>query len=145
MLSAQQAQALHGADGDGCWNPAICYSCRSYARNRDRINQARSRKRKEGELEQIPVEFELLNQTMFGVLVVYRKAGVDMPVYAIAAVISQVLDEQMSQHLGLTDVEVFNQTMNIAHNEDVSTWVETIAQCLQEVNLQPFRTCSFRE
>ncbi|HEY9631558.1 MAG TPA: hypothetical protein V6C84_30065 [Coleofasciculaceae cyanobacterium] len=59
--------------------------------------------------------------------------------------LSQVLDEQMSQHLGLTDVEVFNQAMNIAHNEDVSTWVETIAQCLQEVNLQPFRSCSFRE
>ncbi|MBD1995929.1 hypothetical protein H6G00_04760 [Leptolyngbya sp. FACHB-541] len=89
MLSAQQAQALHGTEGDGCWNPAVCYSRRSYARNRDRINQTRSRKRKEGELEQIPVEFELLSQTVFGVLVVYRKAGVDTPVHAIAAEIWQ--------------------------------------------------------
>lgn len=89
MLSAEQAQTLHGAEGDGCWNPSVCYSRRSYARNRDRINQTRSRKRKEGELEQIPVEFEPLSQTLFGVLVVYRKAGVDTPVHAIAAEIWQ--------------------------------------------------------
>lgn len=44
----------------------------------------------------------------------------------------QALDEQMSQHSGLTEVEAFNQAMNIAHDEDVSTWTKTIAQCLQE-------------
>ncbi|PZV05297.1 MAG: hypothetical protein DCF22_24780 [Leptolyngbya sp.] len=89
MLSAEQAQALHGTEGDRCWNPAVCYSRRSYARNRDRINQTRSRKRKEGELEQIPVEFEPLASLMFAVLVVYRQAGVDTPVHAIAAEIWQ--------------------------------------------------------
>jgi hypothetical protein len=89
MLSAEQAQTLHGTDGDGCWTPAVCYSRRSYARNRDRINQTRSRKRKEGELEQIPVEFAPLSQTVFGVLVVYRKAGADTPVHAISAEIWQ--------------------------------------------------------
>ncbi len=89
MLSSAQAQALHGEAGDGCWNPSVCYSRRSYARNRDRINQTRSRKRKERELEQIPVEFEPLHQVMFGVLVVYRKAGTDTPVHAIAAEIWQ--------------------------------------------------------
>ena len=31
MLSADQAQELHGNDGDRCWNPAVCYSRRSYA------------------------------------------------------------------------------------------------------------------
>lgn len=89
MLSAEQAQALHGAEGDRCWNPAVCYSRRSYARNRDRINQTRSRKRKEGELEQISVEFEPLSQLMFAVLVVYRQAGADTPIHAIAAEIWQ--------------------------------------------------------
>lgn len=89
MLSAQQAQALHGTDGDDCWNPAVCYSRRSYARHRDRINQTRSRKRQETQLEQIPVEFPPLNQLMFGVLVVYRQAGADTPVHAIAAQIWQ--------------------------------------------------------
>ncbi len=84
MLSAEQAQVLPGAEGDGCWNPAVCYSRRSYARNRDRINQTRSRKRKERELEQISVEFEPLTQVVFGVLVVYRRAGIDTPVHTIA-------------------------------------------------------------
>ncbi|MFN8970705.1 MAG: hypothetical protein ACK5XR_18725 [Pseudanabaena sp.] len=26
MLSAAQAQELHGNDGDRCWNPKVCYS-----------------------------------------------------------------------------------------------------------------------
>jgi len=30
MLSAAQAQELHGNNGDRCWNPAVCYSRRSY-------------------------------------------------------------------------------------------------------------------
>jgi len=89
MLSAEQAQALHGVDGDGCWNPSVCYSRRSYARHRDRINQTRSRKRKEKEPEQITVSFEPLSQLVFGVLVVYREAGADTPVHAIAAEIWQ--------------------------------------------------------
>lgn len=89
MLSADQAQTLHGAGGDGCWNPTVCYSRRSYARNRDRIKQTRSRKRKDGQLEQIPVEFEPLHQIVYGVLVVYRRAGADTPVHAIGAEIWQ--------------------------------------------------------
>jgi hypothetical protein len=89
MLSAEQAQVLHGVEGDHCWNPVVCYSRRSYARHRDRINQTRSRKRQEGALEQIPVEFEPLAQLVFAVLVVYRQAGVDTPVHAIGAEIWQ--------------------------------------------------------
>lgn len=89
MLSAEQAQKLHGEAGDGCWNPSVCYSRRSYARNRGRINQTRSRKRKEAGLKEIQVEFEPLNQLVFGVLVVYRSAGTDTPVHAIAAEIWQ--------------------------------------------------------
>lgn len=89
MLSAAQAQALHGIDGDGCWDPRVCYSRRSYARNRDRISQTRSRRRQEAELEQLSVPFEPLSQIEFGVLVVYRKSGADTPVHAIAAEIWQ--------------------------------------------------------
>ncbi|WP_088888779.1 hypothetical protein [Leptolyngbya ohadii] len=43
----------------------------------------------------------------------------------------QALDEQMSQHPGLTDIEAFNQAMGIAHDEDVSTWVSSIAHYLE--------------
>jgi hypothetical protein len=42
------------------------------------------------------------------------------------------LDEQMSQHPDLTEVEVFNQTLAIAHDEDVSAWNETIFQWMSE-------------
>ncbi|MFN7298426.1 MAG: hypothetical protein ACK5VA_16150, partial [Pseudanabaena sp.] len=45
MLSAAQAQELHGNNGDRCWNPAVCYSRRSYARHQDRRNLIRSRQR----------------------------------------------------------------------------------------------------
>lgn len=89
MLSAQQAKMLHGVEGDGCWNPAVCYSRRSYARNRDRANQTCSRKRKEGQFAAISVEFEPLTSIVFAVLVVYRAVGVDTPVHAIAAEIWQ--------------------------------------------------------
>lgn len=80
---------LHEAEGDQCWSASVCYSRRSYARHRDRIKQARSRKRQEGALEQIPVAFEPLAQLVFGVLVVYRQAGADTPVHAIEVEIWQ--------------------------------------------------------
>ncbi|MBD2068938.1 hypothetical protein H6F93_15650 [Leptolyngbya sp. FACHB-671] len=44
----------------------------------------------------------------------------------------QALDEQMNQHPGLTEAEAFNRAIEIAHDEDVSTWVGAINQCLQE-------------
>ena len=43
MLSAAQAQKIHGDLGDRCWNSKVCYSRRSYARHRDRRNLIRSR------------------------------------------------------------------------------------------------------
>lgn len=88
MLSAAQAQKLHGAEGDGCWNPAVCYSRRSYARHRDRRNQTRSRKQA-AQSDLITVDFAPLKTVVFAVLVVYRKAGVDTPVHAIAAEVWQ--------------------------------------------------------
>ena len=44
----------------------------------------------------------------------------------------QALDEQMSQHPDWTEVEAFNQAMELAHDEDVSTWVGTISQWMGE-------------
>ena len=49
MLSAAQAQELHGEFGDRCWNPNVCYSRRSYARHRDRRNLIRSRNRSDAD------------------------------------------------------------------------------------------------
>ncbi len=47
----------------------------------------------------------------------------------------QALDEQMSQHPGLTEVEVFNRAMEIAHDEDISTWTGAIAQWMEAQNI----------
>ncbi|MBD0335439.1 MAG: hypothetical protein ICV62_08120 [Cyanobacteria bacterium Co-bin13] len=89
MLSAEQAQVLHGPEGNDCWDPAVCYSRRSYARHRDRINQARNRRRRPVDLEQVSVDLGPLAQVVFAVLVVYRKAGADTPVHAVGAEIWQ--------------------------------------------------------
>lgn len=47
----------------------------------------------------------------------------------------QSLDDQLSQHPGLTEVEAFNQAIALAHDEDVSTWTGAIEQWLIEQNI----------
>lgn len=84
MLSAAQAQELHGTHGDGCWNPQVCYSRRSYARHRDRRKLIRSRQRSESNLE-LKVDFTEFTDIFWAVLVVYRRSGTDTPIHAIAS------------------------------------------------------------
>ncbi|UBF30140.1 hypothetical protein K9N68_39030 (plasmid) [Kovacikia minuta CCNUW1] len=40
----------------------------------------------------------------------------------------QALDEQMNEHPKWTEAEAFDQVVNIAHDEDISAWVEMITQ-----------------
>jgi hypothetical protein len=44
----------------------------------------------------------------------------------------QILTEQMSQEPTLTEAEIFNQTVALAHDEDVSAWAGAIAQWMAE-------------
>ena len=44
----------------------------------------------------------------------------------------QVLDQQMSQEPELTEAEIFNRTLALAHDEDVSAWAEAIAHWMQQ-------------
>jgi len=81
MLSAAQAQDLHGND---CWSPAVCYSRRSYARHCDRISLVRSRKRSDTNPDLV-VNTDEFTSVFWAVLVVYRPAGADTPIHAIAA------------------------------------------------------------
>ncbi len=83
MLSAAQAQEFHGNNGDRCWNPAVCYSRRSYARHRDRRNLIRSRKRGDSD-ESLVVNTDEFTSIFWAVLVVYRQSGTDTPIHAIA-------------------------------------------------------------
>jgi hypothetical protein len=84
MLSAEQAQEIHGSDGDNCWNPAVCYSRRSYARHRDRRKLLRSRKQSLTNPD-LTVNIAEFKDTFWAVLVIYRRTGTDMPIHAIAA------------------------------------------------------------
>lgn len=86
-LNATQAKALHGDEGDRCWDSAVCPSRRSYIRHRDRRNQARRHKRYE-QVQQLEAPTEALPQVTYAVLVVYREPG-DSPVHAIAAEVWQ--------------------------------------------------------
>jgi hypothetical protein len=88
-LSAAQAQELHGVDGDGCWNPKVCHSRRSYARHNDQIKQRRNRKRQETVLELAPADIVVFQDTQYAVLVVYREAGAESIVHAISAQVWQ--------------------------------------------------------
>lgn len=47
------------------------------------------------------------------------------------AALLQALDEQMSQDPGLTEAEVFNRALGVAHEEDVTAWVEGINRWMQ--------------
>ena len=40
----------------------------------------------------------------------------------------QALDQQMSQHPGMTETEAFNTAISVAHSEDIATWSEAINQ-----------------
>jgi hypothetical protein len=88
MLSATQAQELHGSDGDRCWNPNVCYSRRSYARHRDRRNLIRSRQRVDTD-QDLVVNIDEFASIFWAVLVVYRQSGTDTPIHAITAQVWQ--------------------------------------------------------
>lgn len=57
----------------------------------------------------------------------------------------QALDEQMSQHPGLTEVEAFNQAMGLAHDEDVSAWVGAIAQWMADARVSTIPLVQLQE
>ena len=83
MLSAAQAQELHGSNGDRCLNPAVCYSRRSYARHRDRRNLIRSRQRGNAD-ENLVVNTDGFSSIFWAMFVVYRQSGTDTLIHAIA-------------------------------------------------------------
>ena len=83
VLSATQAQELHGNDGDRCWNPTVCYSRRSYARHRDRRNLIRSRQSGDSN-KNLVVNTDEFSSIFWAVLVVYRQSGTDTPIHAIS-------------------------------------------------------------
>ena len=100
-LSVDEAIALHGLAGDGCWNPGDalnrgydCHRRRNHYRYRDDSNRTRRRLRKTGNggrsqsTEPMELTVSLKSTARSAVLVLYRQ-GKDSPVHAIAAEVWQ--------------------------------------------------------
>ncbi len=94
-LSVEAAIALHGVDGDNCWNPQVCHRKRSHYRHRDDNNAIRRRLRRQNLTAGVaqvsePIEITLSEPAMTpaAVLVLYRQHS-DAPVHAVAAEVWQ--------------------------------------------------------
>jgi hypothetical protein len=77
-LSANEAIALHGAEGTGCWVQSICPKRRYYYRNRDLLNK----KRRQGSAND-PIE--LLPPTAPAAILHLYRERVDAPLHAVSA------------------------------------------------------------
>ena len=82
LLDMEMVREKHGVEGDGCWNPKVCYARRSHARHRDRKNAVRNFRKRSSGVKEIPVN---VPEVTYGVLVVYRPMGSDSPVHAVGA------------------------------------------------------------
>ncbi len=124
-LTVEEAIALHGPNGDNCWNPGNvngwgydCHRRRSHYRHRDDINRTRRRLRRSGKVEADPLPtvegyLELLpappSTAFAAVLVLYRNHK-DAPVHAVGAEIWQgdrkVMDIKPVHCMGMRGNEV---------------------------------------
>ena len=83
-LSAEDAIALHGPAGTGCWVGEPCHKRRSYYRNRDRLN---SRKRQQYRVKagHEPVVLAIAPPAVASAELHLYRARVDAPLHAIGA------------------------------------------------------------
>jgi hypothetical protein len=77
-LSANEAIALHGAEGTGCWVQAICSKRRYYYRNRDLLNKKRRKGAANDPIELLPPTAPA------AILHLYRERA-DAPLHAVGA------------------------------------------------------------
>ncbi len=89
-LSIEEAKALHGIDGDGCWQPKHCHRRRSHYRHRQDTNAKRRRLRRQTHSlgETLELNPPHLIQPPAALLVFYRQ-GANSPIHAVAAEIWQ--------------------------------------------------------
>lgn len=86
----QNFQADPNIERDGCYDPKVCPAKRSYLRNSGINRQKRTRKAQEQQLERLHIEIDQrYADLVFAVLIVYREAGYDSVVHAIAGSVWQ--------------------------------------------------------
>jgi hypothetical protein len=133
-LKMEDVHALHGAEGDGCWNPQVCRTRRSLYRHRDKLNFKRREKYFENtwtssESVESSVEFPfdkieiLLNQRLLLQVIIYLKEGTEDEPHSIEARVwegESPLAKVAPQHcLGMTSEELDQYISNVKH------WLET--------------------
>jgi hypothetical protein len=143
LLEANVAQDIHGSNGDGCWNPKVCYARRSHAKHRDRRNAVRNLKKQKGDLLEIVVP---IPDILYGVLVVYRPAGANTPVHAIAAEVWNAHGRYAfvaGRHCaGMTPSKVENHVQEILDEMDNTCGIKKFeSQERREVFECPLRPC----
>lgn len=77
-LSAEDAIALHGAEGDGCWDSRICPKRRYHYRNRDSLNKRRRKGTANEPIILLPPDAPA------AILHLYRER-IDAPLHAVGA------------------------------------------------------------
>ena len=135
LLTVEEAIALHGAEGDNCWNPGNangwgydCHRRRSHYRHRPDNNAIRRRQRRTGSQSVSPTSSPPLVLTAptihsvpAAVLVLYRQ-GKEAPVHAIAA-------EVWRGNQKVAVVEAVH-TMGM-RGDKVTTYIKDLLQSLQ--------------
>ncbi|MGG6295560.1 hypothetical protein ACQ4M4_14295 [Leptolyngbya sp. AN02str] len=110
-LSVEDAIALHGDEGDGCWEPSKCHRRRSHYRHRDDNNR---RRRRQG----LAVKDGLLpSPTAYGAVLLLVRDGADQPIHAIGVEIwqgNQKIEAIAAQHtIGMRsrDIQTYLQEL----------------------------------
>jgi hypothetical protein len=116
-LSAAEAKARHGPEGDHCWDERRCHSRRSYARHRDRRNQARNARRWQGRLtvalDDQPIGTETITQVQNAPDLVTLSFQTDLPDTGFAAVL-QVYRQAVDAPLVAVGGEVWQGGQKVA-------------------------------
>jgi hypothetical protein len=148
----EDVRALHGVEGDGCWNPQLCRSRRSLYRNRDKINFKRKEKYfdrawTKSELVESRIKFPfdeieiLLNQRPLLQVIIYLKEGTEDEPHSIEARVwegESPIAKITPQHcLGMTSEELDQYISNVKHRLEIeygieiATRVEFLRGCLR--------------
>lgn len=165
-LPAEEAIALHGIEGDNCWNPGNCrglgYDChrrRNHYRHRQTENQTRRRMRKlQGQEIQAnvpklePIEF-IPSSSLFpyaAVLVLYRQ-GKDTPVHAVAAEIWQgdrkIRQVDATHCMGMRGNEVTAYIREVLEQLHQQFGVSRFEDVIKEIPVEqcPIENCPLRQ
>ena len=97
QLSADEAQHLHGPDGDGCWSEQRCPRRRSHYRNRRQVNEERRLQYRVAQGDEVTPDAGVETVSLlvaddsqpYANLHIWREKRKDAPIHTIAASVFQ--------------------------------------------------------